>query len=378
MRHSACMPELRRLRCWFVSLGLALALAAPLAAQTYSTTPPAPSMSESISAGFKKIGKAFTPAESETPPDDPVALRTKAKPSCELYVAVARLYADANRLSEAETQYKKALKLKSDYLPALLGYAQVKDQMGLPLEALKLYHQAAKAHPREPSVYNNLAIHYTQRQMYREAVAALEGAVRLSPGEPKYRNNMASLLVEMGRPQEAFNQLRAVHNEAVAHYNLGYLLQKKGQAGMAAQQFALALQVDPSLAEAQQWLARLRGQGPQMMAASQRGGPPSPRGGSYGPPGETRMAARTEPTDNGDNAPLPPEADDGSAGGHVLNPQTRPPADQFAPPGYRLPPPGYGAPSWPPRSGPSPSIQRLPPVAPSRGDDSNAAPLPPL
>ena len=75
-------------------------------------------------------------------------------------------------------------------------------------------------------------------------------AIQLEPRNPLYRNNFAAVLVDQGRVGEAFEQLRSVHGAAGAYYNVGYLLNKKGQTQEALQYFALALQADPSLAPA--------------------------------------------------------------------------------------------------------------------------------
>ena len=98
-----------------------------------------------------------------------------------------------------------------------------------------------QAHPKEGAVYNSLAIHYTQQSMYRESLAAFQQAIVLRPKEVLYRNNAAALLVQLNRPQDAFFQLYAVHDPAMAHYNLGVLLAKNGQPQPAVRQFSLAL-----------------------------------------------------------------------------------------------------------------------------------------
>ena len=52
----------------------------------------------------------------------------------------------------------------------------------------------------------------------------LRQAVKLEPKRKLYRNNLATVLVDMGRTDEAWDELSSVHTPAVAHYNLGYLL----------------------------------------------------------------------------------------------------------------------------------------------------------
>ena len=51
-------------------------------------------------------------------------------------MAVARLYEQSGKPAEAEQQYLLALKEKPDYLPALLGYAQLKERLGQPDDAI--------------------------------------------------------------------------------------------------------------------------------------------------------------------------------------------------------------------------------------------------
>jgi hypothetical protein len=80
----------------------------------------------------------------------------------------------------------------------------------------------------------------------------------LEPANPLYRNNIATVLVDQEKFREAFDQLRQVHNEAAAYYNLGYLLTKKGKNQAALHSFSCALQVDPSMGAARQWVDHLQ------------------------------------------------------------------------------------------------------------------------
>jgi tetratricopeptide (TPR) repeat protein len=80
----------------------------------------------------------------------------------------------------------------------------------------------------------------------------------LEPKNPLYCNNMATVLVDQGRIREALGHLRDAHGEAAAYYNLGYLLNKKGQTQTAMQYFALAVKADPSMEAARRWLEYLQ------------------------------------------------------------------------------------------------------------------------
>jgi tetratricopeptide (TPR) repeat protein len=212
----------------------------------------ASSISSSVKSGFSKIGHALDP--KKTPPeDDAVSLNGKSKPGPELFVALARLYEEANKLGDAEQQYQAARKLNPDHLPALLGYARLKERLGQIDDATWLYQRAVKAYPNEASVQNNIGLFYARQGRLDEAAAAMAIAVQLAPKNPLYRNNIATVLVDQGKFREAFGHLKEVHSEAAAYYNLGYLLNKKGQTPAAIQHFALALRADPSMTAARQW-----------------------------------------------------------------------------------------------------------------------------
>jgi tetratricopeptide (TPR) repeat protein len=165
---------------------------------------------------------------------------------------------EAERLRQAEQQYQAALKDKPDHLAALLGYAQLKERAGNPEEALQLYQRAVKSHPQEASVHNNIGLCYARQNRLDEALAAMSRAIQMEPKNRLYRNNIATVLVDQGRIREAFDHLREAHGDAAAHYNLGYLLNKKGQTQPAMEQFALALKADPSLDAARRWVDYLQ------------------------------------------------------------------------------------------------------------------------
>jgi len=246
------------------ALACGLALLGPMfppaaSAQQPSSSPAKSSWYNPIS-GFSKLFQPSPPSapQNTVSKDDPIALKNKAKAGPELFVAVARLYEQAGQFSEAEQQYTKALKQNPNYLPAILGYARLKEQLQQTDEALKWYQKALTISPRHAPTYNNLGLCYANAKRFDEAIKALGRAVQLEPRNVLYRNNLAVMLVERGRIEEALSHLRAVHNEANAYYNLGYLLQKKGQDAEAFRYFALALESNPSMSSAQRWLEHLQ------------------------------------------------------------------------------------------------------------------------
>jgi tetratricopeptide (TPR) repeat protein len=270
-------------------------------------------------------------------PDDPILLKNQKKPGVELYVSVARLYAETGKFAEAEDQYRQASKVAPDDIRVQLGYAMLKDQMNQPDEALKLYQQAEQKHPKEPAVYNNLAVHFIRYEMVPQAIESARHAVDLRPHEARYRNNLAALYVEAGQPQEAFKQLRAVYEEPVAHYNLGFLLNKRGLKPAALQEFSIALQMSPGMGLARQWVERLSREQSERQATAM----------SVTPQRSPAMMAAPAPYYQRNYAPAP------------MAPQ---PPQYIAPPQYRA-------------SGSAPAPAQYPPAVPQYQASPGAAPM---
>jgi Flp pilus assembly protein TadD len=231
------------------------------------------SVTGSIKQGFNKVGDFFTPKPSpkSPPPDDAISLKNQGKPGPELYMAIGRLYEESGKNAEAEKYYQMALNEKADDLNAMLGYARFQENQGRINEAVALYQKAVQTHPKEAAAYNNLGLCFARRGKLNESASALGQAVQLDPRNPLYRNNLATVLVDQNRLPEAFTNLRDVHGEAEAYYNMGYLLNKKGQTEAAEHNFAQALRIDPKMAPAQKWLNYLQDKSRETAKGGQSG-----------------------------------------------------------------------------------------------------------
>ena len=329
------------------------------------------SITAPFKSGFDKLGRALSPkshTSSSTVEDDAVSLKSKAKIGPELYVAIAHLYEQAGKMPEAEQQYQLALKDRPDDVAALLGYAHLKEYMSKPDEAIQLYQRAAQAHPEQASIYNNLGLCYARQNRLDEAVAAMERAVQQEPKNALYRNNIAAVLVDQGKSLEALRHLREAHTGAAAYYNMGYLLQTKGQSQAAMQNFAAALKADPSMVPAQRWLEYLQRQTAQAQAPVGRSAGSSRTGDAT----DARAADLYRPDAShvrSQAVALPPPP--------ALQPETAPMPEVALP--RRLPPTQLRQPvsSDAPLSGVA--AERAPaPVAPLPPSTSAVRPLPPV
>ena len=227
-----------------------------------SSATPEPTWTEKLTAPFKAssgaVAGSMNNRQATANDSDALSISTKTdKKNPDLIVAVAQMHERSGKLDEAAQQYQKALKLKPKHLGALVGYAHLQDRRNKLEEATKLYGKAIAAHPTEAAVHNDLGLCYHRRGMLKESQASLVKAVELAPDRKLYRNNLATVYVEQGQVDLALGELTAAHGQAAGHYNLGYLLAKKGDPARALGHFKQATAYDPTMQAAQQWVAKL-------------------------------------------------------------------------------------------------------------------------
>jgi Flp pilus assembly protein TadD len=267
----------RNKKLWAAALAIALPLL-PTGCISQPTTP-APygaankswtsRFSGAVKDGADKATTALTPKAE--PPADPISLSTKPKKKTpELYVAMGLAQERAAKTAEAEKMYKKALEIAPDDAAALLAYGHLLDRRGQLAEATKHYKKCCKKHPENAAAFNDLGLCLHRQGQLPESATALREAVRLQPDRKLYSNNLATVLVEQGRRDEAFKILATAHGTAAAHYNVGYLLQQQGDKRSALEQFQMALNTDPSMTAAQDWVSKLSASDAPMMAKSTR------------------------------------------------------------------------------------------------------------
>jgi Flp pilus assembly protein TadD len=318
------------------------------------------SFGDNVKNGWNKFAQAFTPQPRVNPAPDATALATPAKPSPELYVAIGRVAEQQGKFDQAEEQYQQALKLNAKSLVALMAMARLRDCQNRFDEALQYFHQALKAYPKEAGVFNDLGLCLAKRQMYRDAITSIRKAIQLQPQKPLYHNNLASVLVETGDMEGAYAQLRAVHEEPEAYYDLGYLMFLKGNRQAAAALFTKALERKPSLTEARIFLERLgpvRPAGPLVQPRS-----PQPVNPPIAPTSPTQPVASPSP------AAPPRYAEPASPPGYSYStgqpPYLQPTAEPQCAERVRPLPPVDGPQSSPPSGPEIPGATLVPPLPP--------------
>ena len=254
---------------------LSLTLGATLPCLGLGCASPVNSSGQSASSRFLSW---FTPAKKPpvktVDPNDPTSLSNKkTKPGADLFVTMAQLRERAGDVTEAESLYQKAIKADPKSLNALMGCAHLEDRRGNLEAATKLYSRAIARHPKEVSCYNDLGLCFHRRGMLNDAAQTLHKAVELQPEGKLYHNNLAMVLVDLDRNQDALEQLLLTPPPAAAHYNLACLLYRKGNEAEALDHFREAAVQDPRCAS-KQWIAKLA---PKVAAIARRGANRQPR-----------------------------------------------------------------------------------------------------
>lgn len=285
----------------------------------------------------KPANSVTAPTTTSLPEHDQLSLSKKPRSGSDLYLHTAKVYEQSNNFDAAKSQYEKALETEPKNYEVLLSYAHMNDRAGKFDEAAKLYQRAIAAQPKQPTAYNDLGLCLARVNRYDEAVKHLNKAIEMQPQKALYRNNMATVLVQQNKLNEAVTQLSAVNPPAVAHYNVAFLLQRRGDMNAATQHMTTAAQLDPSFVAARQWL-----QQNQPTAVAQTAPQHSPQAPIYTAQAPTTQQMQyQQPALPGSQTP-----------------------SQYAPP-------NYSAPVYPATQNSQPS-----PYRPSRGPENAPSPYP--
>jgi len=210
--------------------------------------------------GFRSAARA--PDKPTAPPATPDAgitpiTTTDSSLTPQLAISAAQAHERQGDVQQARQQYGKALVMWPGEPEVLRAAARMEDRLGELNMAEILYRQAVAANPQHAGVLNDLGLCLARQGRLEESVQVIERAIQLQPDKALYRNNAATVLVEMRQDQRALGHLSAVHNAAEANYNMGQLLVQRGREQDAAPYFQAAVEQNPHLESARMALTRL-------------------------------------------------------------------------------------------------------------------------
>jgi tetratricopeptide (TPR) repeat protein len=218
------------------------------------------SISKSPIGSFGKKSSSNPVARPATQHNDSISLdKPTGPPTPELFIAAAQLSESQGDVAQARANYQQALTMWPGQVDVLRAAARMEDRLGQLPVAENLYGQAISANPSHAGALNDLGLCLARQGKLDASIQFIEQAIQLQPEKPLYRNNAATVLVELRQDQRALAHLAAVHNAADANYNFGQLLVQRGRPADATQYFQAAVDQNPQMQPAHVALAKLRG-----------------------------------------------------------------------------------------------------------------------
>jgi tetratricopeptide (TPR) repeat protein len=206
-------------------------------------TPAAPAPDASIRAVFQRQTQgAFDPLVDDARIQR-LQTRLKSNPAdAEARLSLAAAYENYRFYDQALEQYTEALGLiHSD--KAILGIARCEQALNRAWRAIPLIEQFLKEFP-SAAVWNALGLLHGASGNLQPAEEALRAAVAAEPASDQWRNNLGYNLLLQNKTDEAESELRKAlalnPKSAAAHNNLGSLLARRGDLQGALKEFELA------------------------------------------------------------------------------------------------------------------------------------------
>ena len=176
----------------------------------------------------------------------------------EIWITNGQLYESQGKFTKAAENYQKALSVEPANQAALLSMARLHVRQQEYTQAEQMFGKALAAKP-QADVYNELATVLQKQGRTADAQAAVQQAIMAEPSNQRFRNNLAGMLVNSGRSDEAVQQLSQVFPPAVASYNVAYMHFANQDIAGAQRYLQSALQADPNLKEARELMQKISG-----------------------------------------------------------------------------------------------------------------------
>jgi|Deesub1362A_J573_1020465.scaffolds.fasta_scaffold05938_2 PhoH-like ATPase len=165
-------------------------------------------------------------------------------------LGLANFYFQTERYEQAIEMYERAKKLRPNDTNISLKIAESYFRLGTPEIALKELKEILRNDPNNLPALVTIGNYYFDRKQYSKAITYYQKALDIQPGNNNVRTDMAIALFNLGRVDDALNQLEiAIKNDpkhALAHFNRAIILwQGKGNLKEAKKEFENYLKLEP-------------------------------------------------------------------------------------------------------------------------------------
>lgn len=171
-----------------------------------------------------------------------------------LFMNMAKCHALLGDLSMSETYFKRVFGADAEETKARLELGKIFESAGRWTEAEGQYRAAIRMTPGSAQAHVNLGVALHQMGRLREAAAELEQGVALRPKDPVAHYDLGTVysdMSELGRAEASFRaaiDLRPRYEDA--HYNIAVVHQRSGRIEEAARSYRRVLEISPRRVEA--------------------------------------------------------------------------------------------------------------------------------
>jgi len=162
-----------------------------------------------------------------------------------------------NNPNLAIQQYQQALQIDPEHKATLYRLGVIYAELKQYPQAIDAWQRYLKATGNSATAYADLAFCYELSGDIDKAETAYQSGLAKDPKCAPCRVNYGLLLARRGRVNEAITQWQSVLTEAEIHYNLGGVYSLAGRNEQAKIEYKKALELDPTLSDAQQKVTAL-------------------------------------------------------------------------------------------------------------------------
>jgi len=171
--------------------------------------------------------------------------------------AEARLLERRKDFAGAESLYRELLKSEPRSRDCYHRLGVIAAQQQKYDDAHNHYKTALECSTPTPDLWSDIGYCFYLQNKMPEAEQSLRQALTLQPQHRSALNNLALVVGEQGRIDEAYDLFRRGNNEAEAEQNTGFLCAACGELDLAQQHFSRALTVDPNMKQAAEALIQV-------------------------------------------------------------------------------------------------------------------------
>ncbi|MBA4018334.1 MAG: hypothetical protein C0483_14300 [Pirellula sp.] len=171
--------------------------------------------------------------------------------------AEARIMERRKDFAGAEAMYREILKEEPKSRDCYHRLGVIAAQQTKYDEAHQLYQQALQYSTPTPDLWNDIGFCFYLQNKMPEAEQSMRQTLAIDPQHRAALNNLAMVVGEQGRIDEAYDLFRRGNSEAEAEQNIGFLCAACGELERAQHHFSRALSANPEMRPAAEALIQV-------------------------------------------------------------------------------------------------------------------------